>query len=408
MHYSLARATTWNLAGYLYLIIASLISTPIILHGLGVEQFSLYSLIFAAIILVSAIDLGLPQAVVRALSHEHTYGLKRQTIWATSSLLFIGSGIIGGLVAVIVTSSFHVSSQILILVFSLCLMNNLISHYSSLAQAEGRFGWFNVKTFVVGTGNTFLAAYLAYRGYGIEMIFLGQLATYLLTVLALAYFSLRHFPHPREGRGSKQVAGSLLHFGLRNQAGKLVGQVQGQYGKYLLSGIAPLALSAYIIGVGLVQKLAGGITQVATALYPATARNSHGDQLASTYHQLQLSLAAISVLGIITYHFVGLPFLTWWLHSGEIVALTDSLMKVLVWYLAILVLTPLCSTILDGKGKPELTSLFAFATATIEIGLAFVLYPHYGVFAPVYSALIAVSLTTPALLYMTEKVIRLK
>ncbi len=408
MHYSLTRATIWNLTGYLYLIIASLIATPIILHGLGLAQFSLYSLIFAAIILVSSIDFGLPQAVVRALSHEPDDSPSRRILWATSSQLFIASGVVAGLVAVAVTSTFHVAPTILVLVFSLCLMNNLIGHYLTLPHSEGRFDWYNTKTFVIGTANTFLTAYLAWRGQGIMVILLSQLLCYLITLFILVSFSLQYFPRPWEGRASLKVAKSLIMFGLKNQVGKVVGQIQGQYGKYLLSSLSPLLLSSYVIALGLVQKLTGGISQVATALYPATARNTHGPAIRIFYHRLQLGLFALGLLGVGVFEIIGYPFLSWWLHSPELTPIVHSLMRVLVWYFSILILTPLASSMLDGRGRPELTSLFAFLTALVEISLALFLFPRYGLFAPVYAALIAVTLTTPALLYVTERVIRVK
>jgi O-antigen/teichoic acid export membrane protein len=151
MHYSLTRATAWNVSGYLYLIIASLISVPILVKGLGVAIFSQYSLILATLSLVSSFNLGLPQAVVRALSHHHLDFPKRQTIWATSSLLFILTGLIGAVIATVAAYYLHVSYAVLPIVFGLGIMHNLVAHYLTLPHAEGHFGYFNVKTFIVGT-----------------------------------------------------------------------------------------------------------------------------------------------------------------------------------------------------------------------------------------------------------------
>lgn len=404
MHYSLARATIWNLAGYLYLIIASLISTPILVHHLGLAQFSQYSLIIAAIILISALNLGLPQAVTRALSRDHEFSPSRQTLWATSSLLFLGSGLVGGILAVLLTLWLHVSLVVLLLVFSISLLNNLVGHYMTLPQAEGHFGYFNAKTFIVGTGNTLFAAYLAWIGQGIGVILSSQLLCYFITLLPLVYFSLKYFPHPRAGVPSLPVARSLITFGLKNQAGTLIGQVQSQYGKYLLASLSAVSLSAYVVAVGLVQKLAGGVVQVATALYPASARSSGDRLLRHTYHVLQLGLFALALLGIGLYQLVGLPFLSWWLHAPELVPLVHTILQILVWYFAILILSPLASSILDGHGRPGLTAIFTLGTATIEIVLALVLFPHYGLLAPVYAALVAIILTTPALLFAAERV----
>ncbi|MFZ2199902.1 MAG: MATE family efflux transporter [Microgenomates group bacterium] len=404
MHYSLTRATTWNIAGYIYLLVASFISTPILVQHLGISQFSTYSLILASTIFVSAINLGLPQAVVRALAIDHKFSPRRQTIWATSSLLFILTGILAGIIAVGLVYPLHLDLSLLSIIFGIGLVNNLVSHYLTLPQAEGHFGYFNTKTFIIGTGNTLLAAFLAWRGQGILAILSAQLLCYLITLLPLAYFSLKYFPRPRDGKVSLSEVKSLTTFGLKNWGGKLIGQVQSQYAKYLLASLSPITLSAYVIAQGLVQKLAGGVVQLATAIYPASARVGLDESFRRLYHKLQFGLLALGLLGVGVYYLLGLPFLLWWLHDSQLVALVDSIMRVLVWYFVLLLLTPLPSTILDGVGRPGLGSLFAFITTFIEIALALILFPRYGLFAPVYSALIAVVLTTPPLLIVTNRI----
>lgn len=405
MYYSLTRATTWNVLGYIYLIIASFISTPILIHGLGIAGFSEYSLILASTILVSAINLGLPQAVVRALSRDHEFSPRRQTIWASSSLLFIISGVVAGAIAAIFASYTSHDLSVLVLVFAICLMNNLVTHYSTLPQAEGHFGYYNAKTFIVGTGNTLLAAYLASRGFSITGILAMQLGTYFLTLLPLAYFSLKFFPNPRAGVSSLKVGKSLIAFGLKNQVGTIVGQVQAQYAKYLMSAISPVSLSAYVIAQGLVQKAVGGVSQLGSALYPAASRSTKLPELRSIYHRLQLSLLALGVSSVGIYHLIGLPFLVWWLHSSELVFQIDSIFKYLIWYFAILILMPLSSAVLDSRGRPELTSIFATITTVIEIAIAVFLFPAYGLFAPIYACLIALVITTPFVLYQVERLL---
>ena len=397
MHYSLTRATLWNLAGYLYLIIASLIATPVLVHQLGLSLFAQYSLIIATLVLVSSFNLGLPQAVTRALAKKKTL-----TLWVTSSLLFILTGVVGGILATIIAYYLGVRYAILPVTFAIALMSNLVAHYQTLPHAEGHFGYFNAKTFIVGTANTLLAAYLAWIGQGIAVILSSQLLCYLITLLPLVFFSLKHFPRPWQGKPSLSIAKSLLTFGLKNQVGTFVGQIQSQYAKYLLAALSPLTLSAYIIAQGLVQKLAGGVTSLATALYPASSRSN----IRPLYHRLQIALAFSGLLVFWCYKTFGFVFLTWWLNSPDLVTLVHSILTLLIWYFGILILTPLASTILDSRGRPELTSLFATLTTIIEIVIAILLFPRYGLVAPVYGALIAVSLTTPVLLFTTERVLK--
>jgi O-antigen/teichoic acid export membrane protein len=363
-------------------------------------------LIIATLSLVSAFDLGLPQAVVRALSHDHDSADHRKTIWATSSVLFIATGLLSAVVVAIASYYLQVPYRAITLIFGLAVMHNLLSHYSTLPQAEGHFGYFNSKTFIVGTANTLLAAFIAWRGDGITEILTAQLLSYLIALLPLVYFSLKYFPSPWKGVASKSVAKSLITFGLKNQAGKAVGQIQSQYAKYLLAAVSPLGLSAYVIASGLVQKFAGGIAQLSSALYPASARGSGGKQITIIYRRLQLCLGLCGILVIIGYKLLGYPFLSWWLGAPQLVPLVDSLMQILVWYLAILMLTPLASTILDGRGYPEITSFFAFLTTVIEITLALILFPRFGLLSPAYAALIAVAITTPPLLIKVARVLQ--
>jgi len=112
MRYSLKRATLWNLIGYIYLIIASFVATPILLHSLGLAQFSSYSLIIGTLMLVSACNLGLPQAVVRVLSQRHKLGQERQGIWDTAGWLFFATGLGAGLLAIGLTHFLHLPTTI--------------------------------------------------------------------------------------------------------------------------------------------------------------------------------------------------------------------------------------------------------------------------------------------------------
>ena len=405
MHYSLTRATLWNLAGYLYLFIAALVATPILIHSLGLSQFATYSVVVAATILVSSIDFGLPQAVARALAISPKPSPSRQTLWATSSLLFILSGLLSGLIALLITSLLHIGWLISILVFLICLLNNLLAHYSTLPQAEGHFGYYNAKTFIVGTGNTLVSAYVATRGWGLLGIFTALLFCYLLTLMPLVYFSLKFFPRPREGRPSLSVAKSLLAFGFQNQFGKLVGQAQSQYGKYLLIGLSPLSLSAYVIGVGLVQKMVGGVAQLASAFYPAAARSGQSQSLRLIYYRTQLGLFALGLLAIGAYSLFGYSFLIWWLHDTTLVSLIHTFLLSYRYYALLLLLTPLASTILDSFGYPLITSIFAFIAFVIELSSAIWLYPRYGLLAPAYAGIISLLLMTPILLLFTGRIL---
>jgi len=406
MHYPLARATSWNLAGYLYLIVASLIATPIFIHALGIDLYGQYLLLMGVIGFASAIDLGLSQAVVRALSQGSGSAVSdRSSLWTTSLLLFTLTGLLAGFLSILVISFFHLSFALLLTIFLIITFNNLLSHFLTLPQSLGRFGWFNVKTFLVGTTATLLTALLAFFGFGLLGIFFAQLLSYLVTLLLLICFSFRFFPFSRYTLPSWQSARPLLSFGWRNQVGKLIGQTGAQYGKFMLAAISPLAVSAYSLSQALVMKAASSINQLTTALYPASSRDAHQPAIRSLYHRLQIGLLVFSLLGVILFYTLGNLVLTTWLHDPSLVVAVHSVLSIFIWYFVILILTPLPSTILDSHGHPGITSFFTFLTVGLEICLAFYFLPRLGMLAPPIAGLIAVAATTPPLLLVTERVL---
>lgn len=407
-NYSLTRATTWNLSGYLYLLLASLVSTPILVSSLGFTTFTTYGLITATLALASSVDLGLPQAVVRTLVQSKKTKAEREVIWVTSSNLFIVTGVLAATIVSLVTYSLSYSIVISLITGCITLMQNLISHYSTLPQAEGHFGYYNTRTYLVGTANTIFAAYLALRGLGLTSLLIGQLVAYLLTLIPLVYFSLKYFPTPWLYRPSRHIAQQLISFGLRNQFGKLIGQVQAQYGKYLLATLSPLTVSAYLIAQSLMQRLAGGVSQIAIALYPRASQISNTSKLRQIYLRLQLGIILLGMIGIGLYHLFGTQFLIWWLNNPLLVEQISNVLSVSVWYLLVLILTPIPSIILDGSGHPELTAGMAALTTFIEIILALVLFPVYGLMAPVYASLASILLTTPLLFYLTAQALKPK
>jgi hypothetical protein len=187
-----------------------------------------------------------------------------------------------------------------------------------------------------------------------------------------------------------------------------MGQVGAQYAKFLLAPVSAIAVTAYSIAQGVVLKLAGGLTQLSTALYPASSAHAQSKKLQQTYHRLQLVILALSVTGLALYFSFGLRFLTWWLTDLTLVSNVHSVLIILIPYLAVLMLTPLASTILDSHNRPGLTSLFTTLTIALEITLALILLPSRGLLAPPIAALVSVVLTTPALLIVTDRTLRSK
>lgn len=412
---SLIKNTGFNLAGYLYLLIASFFSISILLGNLGRDMFGVYIFLGSFIPLAAVFDFGISNAVVRKLSLPNIEKNERITVWKTSFALFLGISVCLSLIVwgilIYVTSTlpmFRIIDQsilnatVLILVITV-FINHLNSHFLSLPQAEQRFDIFNSKTILVGTGNTILSAILSFIYPNIALIFLLQLVFHLLTLTYIAGYSLRIFPgknflpkyKKEEGRG-------LIDFGLKNFVGTLAGQADVQISKFALgSMVSASAITAFSIPQNIVLKAAGIISQISQVVFPLSSsllEKTRINKLKKMVLGIEIITFLCGILAIILSFTVGEAFLLWWLKDAAVVSVAFPILKIMSIYFLITALTPIPSVLIQSIGKPQTTSFFAVLTMIVDGILMVVLIPRFGVIGAAYATLLSSLLTVPPFL----------
>ena len=82
-----------NVASYIYLSVAAIISIPILVRSLGVQAFGLYTIITSIMPILSALDFGLGLAVIRYLALPNVSDEKKVRVWQTSFYFFAVVGL---------------------------------------------------------------------------------------------------------------------------------------------------------------------------------------------------------------------------------------------------------------------------------------------------------------------------
>ena len=282
-------------------------------------------------------------------------------------------------------------------------VNQLNIHFLNLAQANQRFDIFNYKTLLVGSANTVFAALLSFVSPRIDSLFLLQLVFHLLTAIFVIRYCYSFFPShsfwPRLHRG---IFYDLLGFGLKNFVGTLAGQIEVQFSKFALGSlVSAAAVTAYSIPQSIVVKGAGIVSQVAQAVFPLSASLLAKDRIIKL-RQLLFLLQGLVFLGGVTAIVISLlygrQFLSWWLKDPVVVGEAFPILSILSFYFLLTSLTPIPTVVIQSLGKPQIPSLFAVATAVIEIIAALLLIPSYGVSGVAYGALISSAITVPTFL----------
>ena len=109
------------------------------------------------------------------------------------------------------------------------------------------------------------------------------------------------------------------------------------------------------------------------------------------------------ILAVTLSYTIGEQFLTWWLKDQIVVQTAFPVLKVLSFYFLLVSLTPVPTALLQGLNKPQIPSFFGALTVAIEIILALILVPSFGVIGVAYAYLASVCFTVPAILIVTWK-----
>ncbi len=412
---TLIKNSFFNLGSYAYLLLMAFFSIPIILNSLGSDLFGVYVLLSSIVPLVSALDFGLGNAVVRELSLPDFRKEDYVATWRTSFWLFAVIGIflslaVFGFLSLIPNywSIFRLINaptltNLSYIIGVTVLFNHLNAHLLNLPQARQQFEIFNLKTLFVGSGNTIVTAIASTMTKNVADLFLIQFIFHLLTFIFLVIYAKRifsgwdFFPSLK-----KKTAARLIIFGLKNFATALSGQFEAQASKYIIGANASaLAITAFSIPQNIMLKAAGVISQVATAIFPTGTSLLTKDRMPKLtklillIEGLTLVFGLAGIIGIFTF---GNQFLLWWLKNPAVVVLATPVLQILSFYLLLIALTPVPTVILIGMNHPQVPSFFAVLTVALEIVLLFVLVPSLQAVGAAYAAVGSAAITVPPML----------
>ncbi|OGD83675.1 hypothetical protein A2572_01490 [Candidatus Collierbacteria bacterium RIFOXYD1_FULL_40_9] len=416
----LFKNTFFNLLGYIYLLAASFLSISIYLNNLGQDMFGIYIFLASFVPIASVFDFGVSIALIRDLAKNDTSLVEKKESWQTGLYIFLIQAVILGiffaglilyffyhlplLTTIANTTNIYTLAVILGLTIFLNHVNNALL---SIPQAFQRFDVYNSKTYLVGTANTLLSAWLTYYTKDLVHVFLLQLIFHAVT-----FFYALNFGKKQIGKEIlapvyyKNAGRKLIAFGLKNFVGTLAGQVEAQISKFFLGFLATAkSITAFNIPQSIFMKGAGVVSQVAQAFFPLSAtllEKNRIKKLKKLYISLQFLILFSGVFVVFLVFNFGEDFLTWWLKDLVVVSASLPVLKIMSYYFVLVALTPLPTALAQGLGKPQVPSFFAVLTVTVETVFLSILVPKYHEIGAAYSFLISSIVSVPVfILYLS-------
>ncbi len=406
----LLKNTAYNLIGHIYLGLANLISIPLILKGLGTKQFSLLALIITLVNFSSILNLGLNQATIRYLSLTTDKLETKNRYFQTSFFLSLGIAVtiffLNLLLAPWLTSYLHLSISLFYLTISLVIINFFTNFFNTLPQANNDFAFYNFKTLIVGTTNTFITAFLSLKLATLPPILTARLVAQTLTlILQTIYankFSITLKPHYHLTQARQLIAYSSKKFlGILSTRGTFY------LPRLFIATFLPIAnLALFTIPQGLIANLQAILAQLTAALFPLSTnlvaqRQSHRLKKLILATQT-LVFFSLVILIFLVFQF-GETFLTFWLKKPTLAHQIAPILKILVLAYSLPSLSAIPATILDAFGKPEIPAQFATLNLLLQLCFLPFFLLHYSLIGIPLAILTHNSIQVPLFLYRFNK-----
>lgn len=258
---SLRRNTVWNLAGNVIPLGAGAIAIPFLMKHMGMERFSIVTMVWTLIGYLSFFDFGLGRALTKILAQQQSAGeAKGKNLIDSAVFLTMVAGIAGGVIllgvsGILVHHALNISlpnqkdAWIGLALTGLGVpLTTVGSALRGVLEGKEKFGYSNIVKAFFGTA-TFLFPMLMVLGFGpsILNVTISLIASRLISIIMYLGMIRRIMPSfkPAIFRKDKESIKSLSSFGSWMTLSNVISPILTSIDRYFISGILGAAVVAY-------------------------------------------------------------------------------------------------------------------------------------------------------------------
>jgi O-antigen/teichoic acid export membrane protein len=352
----------------------SFISVPVMLDGLGVTAYGIYSVAFSVAALGSYLDLGLGWTTTKFVAEADAVARARLAAIVTASalyhlalgLVFAGvvlatTSLIAGTVLQLPADHVAPAGTVLRIAALSFVASSVMSVFISALRGLRRFA---VATFIVTTATTVSvggAAVAAALGQGLTWAAVAQLAGAVSGMIAAAFACTGLISVASPAALWRELQG-MLSFSIWSYGTRLMQLLTQHADKILVARwLGPAALTFYSVPFNFAQRVSVFGGPAVTAIYPVAAAGQHDrDQFMEQYLRASRLLHVTTAALALALLLWGDRFLEAWIGAEMAVRGTFTL-RVLVagfWLLSVGSFDGGC---IEGWNRPRLTFMISLA-----------------------------------------------
>jgi len=420
------RSVTYNFLSQVWFFILPLVTSPYIVHHLGVDAYGVLSLATAVVGYLAVLDLGMGTATIKYIADAYVdrdFSAISKII-GTSIVIYSGLGLLGTLIIlasanlivlhILKVPATMVSITLAVLYLSSLgfLINMPLAVFNSIPSALQRFDIVAKQNMVLGTVTALGQVALLALGYSLRALVAFNVGVSVIGIWVFVLIARRLLPPQTSFRPKYDgaTAKRILRFSVLKVFSIISGQIVFQLDKLLVAAFLPLAsVSYYVIPLGLAQRIISIIPNITTAVFPAVSEfRSDREKLNDLY--LRVAKGVLMVVLPIAMMLVvfARTILLLWMGPDFAAQGTATLQYLaLAFFLASFAAVP--GVFVEGLGKPEIPSLFAGISAVLNLGFALLLIPRIGIAGPAVALIFNSMITVPLFIdRVNRKVLQVK
>lgn len=418
---SFIRNIRYNVFAELWLILLTFLATPYMVRLLGTEAYGIIVLTNTIIGFSALAQGGIGESVVKHVSSAYT---KKDRITmngiintAVSFSLFIG---IVGLIVLLFVSKLltqrilkispalvNVATQVILLSGLGFLFTTLNLPLNAILRALQRFDLYNIIRFIQYSLWVIGTLVLVLLSFHLRTIISYQIGIVILT-FGLYFIVVKKLLPELKIRINLQKVYliPLLSFGIFIFIGQISGMVITQLDKFIIGSMVSVKmLPYYSIPFTIAQKLTTIPLFIMPVLFPKISELSTLQQ-DKTIEKIYLQGNKFVIFATLPFVFLSFLFakyfLLYWLghNFAQNAALPLQLLSLTFFFAAI---TGIPSSLVFGKGYPQLGTLGAFITTILTLIGWFVFIPLWGINGACFGMALAYSISALIFLIIVEK-----
>jgi O-antigen/teichoic acid export membrane protein len=423
---SLARNILVNAGSRAALGLLTLVTTPVLLHRLGSQQYGIYVLAVSSASILAIFDLGLGTAVITYVSSSYRAGDRRQlqSVISTALSAYLVLGLAFGLIFAaavpwVVTGLLHVAPElapgarvalwISTTAFSLSIF---LAVFDAVPIALERYDLVAIRLTVITSATAVALVVYALLAANLTGLMLINLASTLAGLVAFYVVAHRLLPDIAFVPGlDRQALRRLSNFSAFKFAGSVSGTLFFRFDQFAISSILGVtALAFYAVPSYALLRLLGLVGNLVGPIYPRVSGLGNDAAARRTlYVRAMRMIAVISIPTAAILFILADKTLRYWIggSAGQDVSLGGTgVMKWLVLGFLIQAMAAVPVIFCEASKRPEVNNSVAVAAGIIHVPLLLFLVPRFGLSGGGMALFLSGMLqTVPFILYASHRVV---